>query len=159
MVENTLGLPYPRPRAPQPKERTHEDLIERLQVDAGPSRELDALIAAAVEPYLFDAPGFTKIRPIPPFRIGVEGEIRFEGGGIMCMSYIPRYTSSIDAAVNLAGKILPKWAWMTRHVIGGGYAAYVCEEDMDQTSSGHILSSPAVALCLAILMAHGANNG
>ena len=84
------------------------DLITRLSKLDAPDREVDALIVAELEPHIFDAPGFAPVRPIPSFHIDPQGDaIRFDGGGIMCLSYFPRLTASVDAAIALAERVLP----------------------------------------------------
>lgn len=171
MVENSLGLPYPRP--PLHRKRNHALLIEQLQASSGPNREMDALIAAAVEPYIFDAPGFAPVRPVPAFRVEAEGILRFDGGGILCMSYIPRYTSSVDASLILLARILPGWGGL----LGLGSADSIHTVDLwseargaqdgedEEVNPRHGEDSQAehkslpIALCVAILEAHGAMNG
>jgi len=87
---------------------TLQPLLDRLEKATGPDRELDAMIAAAVEPHLFDSPGFPTERPIPPFRYDRnENAIRFEGGGIMDMRFFFHVTASVDAAIALAARVLP----------------------------------------------------
>lgn len=82
---------------------TLSELIEALENATGPSRELDARISAVVEPYRFDAPGFTPERPIPEFDLDKsEGVIRFHKGGIMDLRFFPPVTSSIDAAMQFS---------------------------------------------------------
>lgn len=83
-------------------------IIERLEKADQPDRGIDAEISAALEPHLFDAPGFTPIRPIPNFRYDPsENIIRFEGGGLMDVRFFPPVTASVDAAIDLAGRVLP----------------------------------------------------
>lgn len=91
-------------------------LISRVEKATGPDRGLDAEISAVLEPHLFDAPGFTPERPIPSFRYDPsENVIRFDGGGIMDVRFFPPVTSSIDAAVSLAERVLPGWGWGITH--------------------------------------------
>jgi hypothetical protein len=85
-------------------------LIAEVEKADKPDRGLDAKISAVLEPHLFDAPGFTPIRPIPDFRYDPsENVIRFEGGGLMDIRFFPPVTSSIDAAVSMAERVLPNW--------------------------------------------------
>lgn len=164
MVENSLGLRHPRP--PVAPEQNHDGLIERLLASTGPNRDTDALIAAAVEPHIFDAPGFAQVRPVPAFRIEAEGVLRFDGGGIMCLSFIPAYTASIDAAVKLAAAVLPGWYWGVTQGDDGASASEFQGNvwpgtqpyPSDNEQYGYH-ATPAIALCVAILMAHGATNG
>lgn len=85
----------------------YADIIERLKKATGPDRELDALIAAEIEPHHFDAPGFAPIRPIPAFARDPSGDcIRFEGGGIMGFHCFPRVTGSTDEAIVVAERVV-----------------------------------------------------
>lgn len=143
------------------------DLITRLSKLDAPDREVDALIVAELEPHIFDAPGFTPIRPIPSFRIGSEGNtIRFEGGGIMCLSYFPRYTASVDAAIALAERVLPGWTFehigqdyirasgLDNDVMPMGWTVEI--SDGSQTVQGQAPTFP-LAICIALLRAKEAS--
>ncbi|RFZ89392.1 hypothetical protein D0Y60_01820 [Shinella sp. WSJ-2] len=131
-------------------------LIEKLEKAEGASRGLDAEISAVVEPHLFDAPGFTPIRPIPNFRYDSgENVIRFEGGGLMDVHFFPPATSSIDAAVSLAERLLP--GWMRSMLTGlGKTSAYVRDKSIlapDKIEGEGYHATPAIALVLATLRA------
>lgn len=139
------------------------NLITRLSKLDAPDREVDALIVAELEPHIFDAPGFTPIRPIPSFRIGSEGNtIRFEDGGIMCLSYFPRYTASVDAAIALAERVLPgcKVGLLPNFYKDFPYAGVIVEAGkpvdlVDATIEGG--ATPAIAICIALLRAKEAS--
>ncbi|MBD9372811.1 hypothetical protein IB238_09285 [Rhizobium sp. ARZ01] len=133
------------------------ELIALLERADGPSRELDALIAAELEPHLFDAPGFMPERPIPPFTYDKgENVIRFQGGGLMDVRFFPAVTSSQDAAVALAERVLPGW---TIAAIGQddrkGWHAELREGCRTSYSTVALGGAPngALALCLALLRA------
>lgn len=69
----------------------HADLIARLEAATGPDRELDWRIADAI-----GHPSFAmKIVMWPPLSIGSRAD-----------RYVPRYTSSIDAARTLSNWLL-----------------------------------------------------
>lgn len=129
-------------------------LIERISKLDAPDREVDALIAAELEPHIFDAPGFTPVRPIPSFRIGSEGNtIRFEDGGIMCLSYFPRYTASVDAAIALAERVLPGWGFFLRSDMDGHNCGMVYPVHNFVTPGTESGATPAISMCIAILRA------
>lgn len=138
-------------------------LIARLEKAEKPDRGLDAKISAVLEPHLFDAPGFTPIRPIPEFRYDpAENVIRFEGGGLMDVRFFPAVTSSIDAAVSLAERVLPGLSKIQPETyVGGEY--HHCEiETEDGDFEAHNCPNAAIAICLATLHAldqKGSSNG
>ncbi|UXO85622.1 hypothetical protein [Brucella intermedia] len=135
------------------------DLITRLSKLDAPDREVDALIVAELEPHIFDAPGFTPIRPITSFHIDPQGDaIRFDGGGIMCLSYFPLYTASVDAVIALAERVLPE-SVARRLIIFNSSPA---KAGFDGTPERGKLfyyeaATPAIALCLALLRAKEAS--
>lgn len=120
------------------------ELISRLEAAESGSRELDALIAAEIEPHLFDSPGFPAERPIPPF-IYDKGEnvIRFDGGGLMDVRFFPPVTSSLDDAIALADRKCPGLDWAlsksAAHIFAG------VDIFTGKSKNG------AIALCIAIL--------
>nr|WP_313010800.1 hypothetical protein [Brucella intermedia] len=139
------------------------DLITSLSKLDAPDREVDALIAAELEPHIFDAPGFNPVRPVPSFRIGSEGNtIRFEDGGIMCLSYFPRYTASVDAAIALAERVLPGWVFdnvgQDFHSVPGGYEAFGWNVELINGTrvQGQAPTLP-LAICIALLRAKEAS--
>lgn len=128
-------------------------LIEKLEKAEGASRGLDAEISAVVEPHLFDAPGFTPIRPIPNFRYDSgENVIRFEGGGLMDVRFFPPVTSSIDAAVFLAERVLPGWRHAYEKRTNGTCLAWADIAD-EEPAVPTTAATPALALVLATLRA------
>lgn len=141
------------------------DLIDRLSKLDAPDREVDALIVAELEPHIFDAPGFKPIRPVPSFHLAPQGDaIRFDGGGIMCLSYFPRLTASVDAAIALAERVLPGWKRSFFENFNGKWIARVCSPRRDLYSTDYLRDtelggSPngGIALCIAILRAKEAS--
>lgn len=135
------------------------DLITRLTKLDAPDREVDALIVAELEPHIFDAPGFTPIRPIPSFHIDPQGDaIRFDGGGIMCLSYFPRYTASVDAVIALAEKVLLgcKVGLLPNFYKDFPYAGVIVEAGKPVDLVDAIIdggATPAIALLIALLRA------
>ncbi len=68
-------------------------LLDRLRAAKGPDRELDAEIAHALGQTVTYS---TEIHPQP---CGDDG------------CYLPEWTASLDAALALAERVLPGWAW------------------------------------------------
>lgn len=142
-------------------------LIEKLEKAEGASRGLDAEISAVVEPHHFDAPGFTPIRPIPNFRYDFgENVIRFEGGGLMDVRFFPPVTSSIDAAVSLADRLLPGCFYLaskgkTRHdePLYAAQIMFGTDEVMGEAESDASLAVAIVAATLRALQQKGSSNG
>lgn len=98
----------------QPQGRSFDSVIADILDESKDTRLIDAEIAALVEPFRFDAPGFSRIRPVPDFSMTSERDaIRFKDGGILALSWIPRYTASVDEAIALVERVLPGWAWST----------------------------------------------
>ncbi|WP_421591151.1 hypothetical protein [Shinella sp. M27] len=136
-------------------------LIEKLEKAEGPDRELDEAIWLAVIPgasrknLLADHPDE---KPLWEYH-DVERNLCFRGG------IIPSYTSSIDAAVSLAERVLP--GWVVDH-IGQDYAGDIpvlrglgwCVELMN--GEHHVVGqskSLAIALVLATLRALQSKGG
>lgn len=133
------------------------DLITRLSKLGAPDREVDALIVAELEPHIFDAPGFTPIRPIPSFHIDPQGDaIRFDGGGIMCLSYFPRYTASVDAVIALAKRVFGKVGYSVAETEDDEEAPFAFIHVNGEAYLGEG-AMPAIALCIALLRAKEAN--
>ncbi len=145
-----------------------EELIAELEKATGPDRELDARIAATLEPHRFDAPGFTPIRPIPNFWLDKsEGAIRFEGGGLMDTRFFPAVTASVDAAVALVNRVLPGWHWtisnnnrrFTDQEWKGPWAS-ISSDEFNNDVPGHeddyfdaFVATPALSILTAVLRA------
>ncbi len=103
------------------------DILARLSVAEAGSRELDALVGSQLEPTVFHGPAIT-----------------------------PRYSTSLDAALALAERVLPGWR---RHLnelppsTGLGWEATVWTDAADLSVHPSRAPTPALALCIAILKA------
>lgn len=121
-------------------------LIVRLEAAEAGSRELDAAISDELD-------------PIANQHDGYPGRWPFAEGSPLSLR-TPAVTTSLEAALALAERVLPGWAWGVSNVPGlisdgilyqpdglGGFSTSV--------RVGH--KTPALALCLAILRAiqHG----
>lgn len=137
-------------------------LIEKLEKAEGPSRDLDVEIMNTLAPRspdekrLFDG----KVYPATWGAVGqVCDHIRY-------FVEAPFLTSSIDAAVALAERVLPGWGWgiesNTHHIkacLNPEYGEPVCQHPhwaaVSNTSGRQFedAASPAIALVLATLRA------
>ena len=124
-------------------------LIERLEKAGEGSRAIDGALALAFS----EAPAWaTKHHERQP-------ELWSDGNfGLRAKTWLaPHYSTSLDAALALAERVLPGWSWMVRHYASGhggpGWTAYVCQPENDTVNSGPVKSTPALALCLAVLRA------
>lgn len=119
---------------------TSPDLIERLEKAVEGSRELDAAIARHLAGYPKDH-WFNFL------------------GTWSTADTVPALTTSLDAALAQAERVLPGWsAWELRSA--GGKSRYVAEfsrlqrETREEQWATGRASRPALALCAAILKAH-----
>ena len=118
-----------------------QELIERLEKATGPDREIDCLIAVALNPAfrIEYAPGVDTLVPyvVSPPRRGEVG--------------VPRYTASIDAALSLvpADPVYSDW---TVERDDDSYQASVHAPHGDLAFSQG--ATPAIAMCIAALKAH-----
>ena len=147
------------------------DIIERLEKAEAGSRELDCWIGYIADLREDDMSWRDKID-----RYGINHAITSaESRTNVWSTVLPRYTTSVDAAISLAEKVLPGWAWklgtccvsddawvtpdfnspvhgerlkreFPNLVAGSVFDAGV---DIDLRPSGR----PAIALCIAILTA------
>ncbi len=121
------------------------DLIARLEAAEAGSRELDWLIADAT-----DHPSFArKIEGFwPPF-----------GERSRADKDVPAYSTSLDAALALASRVLDQRGPININICLAGSAQVVidsvgpCNPVMAQV----VASTPALALCAAILRAKGSD--
>lgn len=131
-----------------------EDLIERLEAAEAGSRELDAHVWAGVNGYeLFE-------------HDGAGWRYRMSSGDIMRherTSYISPLTTSLDAALALAERVLPGWLRDTsEHETGRWYGCVTNPKRNRRLLSGVSYAyapTPALALCIAILRARALNTG
>ena len=113
------------------------DLIERLEGAGEGSRELDAEIAR-----LFGGQAIA--------RFG-DWDCREDGTGIW--RPLPRYSSSLDAALALAERVLPDLTKINVWTYVRGKHHH-CEIETDEDEFDALnASTPALALCIAILKA------
>lgn len=128
----------------------HAELIARLEAAEVGSRELDAEIWAASVGYVlvsFDGAGWL-------YKMHPNDMQRHERTG-----YIPPYTTSLDAALVLAERVLPpETMWeLNRKCIIDGKKFYLCEFDVPEwgprVDTYGCARTPALALCIAILRA------
>ena len=128
-------------------------LIEKLEeADVG-SRELDVSLAwnSWVEPKLWAS---TTSKGVTVWKVERQGK----------RVPLPNYTTSLDAALALAERVLPGWWWttgrcgLTCHASVGPDSKFIGEPDLSKFDSGFHAdvpnpSTPAIALCIAILRA------
>jgi len=146
---------------------TTQDLIARLEGAGEGSREIDALIWRALEPEQVDS--------ICGFRGLIYAGHRYDKAEkaeyIRMMAGIsaPPFTTSLDAALALAERVLPEmfWslgflpdaedpAWEEHHHNFAALHPYLHVSDpRDALGYG---ATPALALCIAILRAHTARS-
>ena len=139
---------------------TSPDLIERLEKAEGPVRQIDREIAKAIDPTVWKrATNWASMPCGAPPDIIERDAIR----------WVPAYTTSLDAALALAERVLGKgWSYSIIGEIGGG--ATVTLEQPDVDLGGGVIASPglcgldefeaeaatpALALCAAILRSRG----
>lgn len=120
-------------------------LIARLEAAEVGSRELDAEIARLIS-------GNTVDHWFKLF------------GDLVTDDTVSKFTTSIDAAVSLAGRVLPGFWWtagrcgLTCHASVGPDRAFIAEPDLSKYDAGFHAdipnpSTPELALCIAILRA------
>lgn len=107
---------------------THSQLIARLEQLTAPDREVDGDLWL----HLFKGKPFDTVESGQPF------------------------TASVDAALALAEKVLPGWYWLKPNIY---LMAMYRPGHGDTESVEHTGYHPvnAIALCIAILKAHGAS--
>ena len=126
-----------------------EELIKRLQSAPGPSIELDAAIELAIGKY-------DRLKLYPDSRLELSGlgdkwvgvdVVGPLGGRVSYTEYPHKLTSSIDAALTLVPNGLT-WQITGRVKQDGDYFA-----DVDITHRCDSAPNPAIALCIAALLA------
>lgn len=140
---------------------TIPELIEKLEKVIGPDRELDACIAFTTGEFDFKLKhGFEDCR----IERGARREDDFvevhvvNKGTLIYGERYPRYTASIDAAVQLCERVLPDYLWgITQGTDGdvefqGNIWPNTQPFDASKDHFGYH-SKPALALCIAILRA------
>lgn len=125
-------------------------LITRLEAASGPDRELDAEIAFATR------------HPVNPAYVreyaisGAKMNPTLSPIQNYLLENSPHYTSSLDAAIALAERVLPGWHWSvydTDGTIANNASAQVEPPEFTFNVSDGVGKTPALALCIAILRA------
>ena len=139
-------------------------LIERLEAAEVGSRELDCLLAREfgwhrVEPRFARNKHGAWIAPEDFMGVQSDGSPRLDSLHGTTMHRDPyRFTTSLDAALALAERVLPGWHWELDNVGGSPYAAnltnpvgrfLICGD----TEVYSTAPTTALALCIAILKA------
>lgn len=123
-------------------------LIARLEAAEVGSRELDAEICILFQYGGPNSEGAVNVRTDSNW----EGDLLFEQGGDECCNPIPPVTTSLDAALALAARVLPGWSCSA--IKGqGGCEAYVWPHAEAFADVQGKSSTPALAICIAILRA------
>ena len=128
------------------------DLITRLEEAAEGSRELDAAIARQF--------GWVYERRIPEFRSPkwwppMELETKDQTSAYAyAKANPPPVTTSLDAALALAKRVLPRWRPMLRKHAGYSRAHLAAPNLKYEDDCTGRATTPALALCLAILRAN-----
>ncbi len=120
------------------------DLITRLESADGPSRELDCLIAAAVD-WQIECATITPANAIKAF--GLDWMVESADLYNSIFNQLPRYTASIDAALMLVPEGW-KWAVTSKN-------SACCHEQHIAPLNWSYASTPALALAAAALKARG----
>ncbi len=138
-------------------------LIEKLEKAEGPDRWLDAKIDAALRigsiKMQGDGSGYDwawEKFPVWAHHTQARGMcgVRHESGDLGLVWDSQPFTSSIDAAVSLAERVLPGWDWGTQSFGEDGAHGRVWKHGWhDDTVVRADHSSPVIALVLATLRA------
>lgn len=131
-------------------------LIARLEAAEVGSRELDAAIwGALIHPETkvischaaYAEDGTQVMFTLPPKR----KEIATQRGGTYL--HADAYTTSLDAALALAERVLPGWAWMVERHKDVTATAWIDEWNAYGEVRSYRGNTPALAMCIAILKA------
>ena len=125
-------------------------LIEKLEKAERPDRELDCQIAVAVDGF-YELPPKWDEGPVGYGYIDAEGTPIHPGHG--GDQLVRRYTSSIDAAVSLAERVLPNLSKIQPETYVGGEFHHCEIETEEGDFEAHNCPNPAIAICLATLRA------
>lgn len=126
---------------------TIAEIIEKLEKAEGPDRDLDGAIAINLEGYFVDDDGWYA------YTDEVLNTVHSGNGKFLL---VKKYTSSIDAAVQLCERVLPAANCWGVDKDERGFEAHV---QLNGVKSGHWAkfaehrSSAPIALCIAILRA------
>lgn len=134
----------------------HTELLKRVEAASGPDQEIDCLLAVALD-------GFFEIEPKwdgGPIGYGYVNDdgTRIEpghGGAQL----VHRYTASIDAALALVERVLPKLCpGVSQNVFHGTWSAWLGDQREGAAfiiAEGNHDTSPSLAILAAILKAEG----
>lgn len=127
-------------------------LIEKLEQAEGPSREFDAELAVKFEVSPVGLKHMKGLQifsdPCCPHLI----EVRLANNDLLGGYAAPPLTSSLDAAVALVERVLPRHRWVIANRTGpqvGGSASVYSDDSLKSAEA----STPALALCIALLKA------
>lgn len=133
------------------------DLIAKLEALDGPSREVDAEIATAVDGYVTQ-PNKGWPEKIDYGRAHPDGYVIWPGHGFDQL--VPKYTASLDAAVALVERVLPGWDWAVSNLGEDGCEGNVWKHGWhDDTVIRGFHNHPTIALLIAALKALEARDG
>lgn len=131
-----------------------QELIARLEAgEVGP--DLDASICVLLQYGGPNSNGATNVRTDGDW----EGDLLFEHGSDECCNPIPAVTTSLDAALALAERVLPGWVWMVESHRDGRATAWLSEFNAYGEGEQVLGNSPTLALCIAILKAKAQGEG
>jgi hypothetical protein len=126
------------------------NLIKRLEEAEAGSRELDCEIAVLLDGF-FTLPPMWEGGPIGYGYTDKSGVRISPGHG--GDQLVRRYTTSLDAALALAERVLPGWCWMIERHKNGTATAWLHEWNAYGEGEQVVANTPALALCAAILKA------
>lgn len=130
---------------------TPTDLIERLEGASVGSQSLDAEICIAFQYGGPNSEGATNVRTDSDW----EGDLLFEQGADECCAPIPPVTTSLDAALALAERVLPEgWGYRLTRTERGGHHAMTLHWSHPANRSVYAEGRSApLAFCIATLRA------
>jgi len=124
-------------------------LIARLEAAEGPDRELDRDIALTVDGFVYEKRGKDAKPWFYHSTIGGRRQLISPYNS----ERLPAYTSSIDAAVSLAERVLPGLSKIQPETYVGGEFHHCEIETEDGDFEAHNCPNAAIAICLATLRA------
>lgn len=138
---------------------THQPLIEKLEAAESGSRELDVAIWAALHPERIKVIDFWEVYndekrtaigfSLPPKRL------RNTTQKLGPYPHAEPVTTSLDAALALAGRVLPGWRFAMATIAPPWVQAYP-PDSVEDCLDAVAASTLPLALCIAILRAHEA---
>lgn len=122
-----------------------DDLIARLEAASGPDRQADRQIAKAIDPTTWRRATNWAAMPCGAPADTVERD---------ALRWVPDYTTSLDAALALAERVLPGHGPIDMTVMGSAKVTIWSNEPCGRDLSDAFGHTPALALCIAVLKAH-----